>query len=83
MSLAGLYVGNDDGDLVKVESLLTKRELFAAMAMQGLLSTGQKIEPHYHPNKDRLLTSGEVISGWSVDYADALIKALEPKDTGE
>lgn len=45
---------------------LTKRELFAAMAMQGLCTSPDS-------------TAGQ-IAGWAVQQADALIEALaEPK----
>jgi hypothetical protein len=43
---------------------LTKRELFAAMAMQGILSSGQSV--HY-------------VAGAAIDYAEALLAALEQK----
>lgn len=46
---------------------LTRRELFAVMAMQGLLA-----HPH-HPSFDTEIA----IAKWSVEQADALIKALE------
>ena len=48
---------------------LTKRELFAAMAMQGLLSFG------------KITTSAEAYAGQAVITADALIAELakEPK----
>jgi len=44
---------------------LTKRELFAAMALQGCCANG--IIQHYDP---------EQVAKYSVDYADALITAL-------
>lgn len=42
---------------------LTKREYFAARAMQGIVSS--KIEAGY-----------DIASSWAVQYADALIDAL-------
>lgn len=48
---------------------LTKREYFAAMAMQGLLSTNGS----YFPDTQFV---GELTAKASVKYADALIKAL-------
>ena len=44
---------------------LTKREYFAAMALQGICAN------HYVPHWD-----GAQISNYAVQYADALIKAL-------
>lgn len=44
---------------------ITKRELFAAMAMQGNLSATDVID-----------SSPEGIAGWSVRYADALLAEL-------
>ena len=49
--------------LWKPETGLTKREMFAAMAMQGILASD-----------DRL--SGNV-ARWAVEYADELLKELE------
>ena len=46
---------------------LTKREYFAAMAMQGYI-----VERHAQDNTDR-----RKIAGWSVKMADELLKALE------
>lgn len=45
---------------------LTKRELFAAMAMQGMLSTEWARSAPI-----------EQIERWSVDHADALLTALD------
>lgn len=47
---------------------LTKRELFAAMAMQGLLSDAE--------NSTRSLSIVADVGKASVNFADALIKAL-------
>ena len=55
---------NSQLDLSSLE-FLTKRELFAAMAMQGLLSID-------YPNK----APGISLVGVAVDYADALLAAL-------
>lgn len=44
---------------------LTKREYFAAMAMQGILA-----------NASNAIRNSEFVSGLSVEYADALINAL-------
>lgn len=61
---------NTDGETISLagkhgEDGLTKRELFAAMAMQGLL-----IGPDFDER------TPERISAFSVRYADALISAL-------
>lgn len=50
---------------------LTKREDFAARAMQGILSQIKNISSNQ---------SIKTISELSVDYADALLEALEAKD---
>lgn len=46
---------------------LSKRELFAALAMQGILTSMSTEEPCW----------AELIAGSAVECADALIKALE------
>lgn len=50
---------------------LTKRELFAAMAMQGMLS-----------NPEYALESCEEIAGAAVRDADALISVLKEEEIG-
>lgn len=49
---------------------LTKRELFAAMAMQGFCSDPRSNE-----------SEAPSLARWSVVYADALLAALTPKDS--
>jgi len=51
---------------------LTKREYFAAQAMQALLTGKIETIP-----EDEGKTWGKIISERSVEYADALIKELE------
>jgi hypothetical protein len=51
---------------------LSKRELFAAMAMQGLLSNGQFVQAIGHHNKDHT----QVVT-ISIGIADELLKQLE------
>ena len=53
---------------------LSKRELFAAMAMQGLLAANARgiNDPDYTMNFDP-----ERLSQWAVQHADALIAALD------
>lgn len=61
---------DENGKVTPVFNLLnslTKRELFAAMALQGLISTANKSEDGWGSN----------VAGASVSMADALIKALE------
>lgn len=53
---------------------LTKRELFAAMAMQGLLAT---LVPGQNDPTD------EVLASWSVHQADALLAELNKKTTND
>ena len=52
---------------------LTKREYFAAMAMQGLLSNPRIVERI----ADKGLIYDQVITKGSVDIADELLKRLE------
>lgn len=57
---------------------LTKRELFAAMAMQGLLAAGEVHAAIYKAvEKSKVSSATECFAGAAVDYADALIAALE------
>lgn len=74
------YLERDDRSLTfKVMNAgLTKRELFAAMAMQGMLST-----PHPEVFREMVKLGGEsfgsVISKVSIEAADTLIAELEKK----
>lgn len=63
------FVSEDPPDLKGAQSYsgLTKREYFAALAMQGLLSTGKY---------EHFPTTAED----SISYADALIKELNEDD---
>lgn len=49
--------------IIRSEKGLTKREHFAAIAMQGILSSKLQISP-------------ELVTDYAVEYADALIEAL-------
>jgi hypothetical protein len=64
--------GNDSafplGQHVGLMPGLTKREYFAAMAMQGMIATDPKISP--------VEDLGSDVANWSVLFADALIEAL-------
>lgn len=62
------------GDVEKSEGGLTKREHFAAMAMQGILAnpTGQQ-EPEGAPPEAVI----EIVALASVNFADALLAELE------
>lgn len=53
---------------------LTKREYFAAKAMQGILAN-LKREPG-----DKLGGSPVNVADWAIDYADALLAALEQSE---
>jgi len=62
---------NNEDYLSIINNKLTKRELFAAMAMQGMLAADntQSIDV-------------EIIASWSVEHADGLIKAIN-KPSGD
>jgi hypothetical protein len=62
VSLSPMYTG------------LTKREYFAALAMQGLLTREWKSHPAKHA--DRNLYIGEIVAPIAARAADALIKEL-------
>ena len=64
----GIISGNDHniGDLLDFRSGMTKREYFAAMAMQGI---------HASDTKNELSTKN--IAQWAVHSSDALLAALE------
>jgi len=70
--IKNLAIGN-----VPHPGLLTKRELFAAMAMQGILSCplseGAALKAHEMGPKVML----EIWAGSAVQHADALIAELE------
>lgn len=55
-----------DWDYHKQEIGLTKREYFAAMAMQGMLSHQDCLE------------DADTIASCAIEYSNALLKALEP-----
>ena len=64
-------------DNVKVKTTgITKRELFAAMAMQGIISDGKL----HHLSSEII---GKVVAGAAVDFADALINALNTNTDGK
>ena len=69
---------NDDTKTISVSGYdgLTKREYFAAMALQGLLST----KGSYFPNQQN---TGELAALASVHYADALIAELNKEGQNE
>jgi hypothetical protein len=60
---------SDDGYIINAG--LTKREYFAAMALQGLLTDNES------PN------SREEFAGYAVKFADALIEELSKTKTNE
>lgn len=60
------------------KSGLTKRELFAAMAMQGLLSNPHYIAKLEQNMKDHVITDmNNMCVRESIDMADELLKQLE------
>ena len=68
-----------NGDrLAKGVAGLTKRETFAAMAMQGMIAGAHTVE---HTTNQSVLDQIHEISGdvgvWAVEYADNLLAALE------
>jgi hypothetical protein len=71
-AVAGYQLPN--GDLIYGAPGLTKRELFAAMAMQGLLSTLGTLK-NVHVKEDGPLNEA-VMAAQSVELADALLKEL-------
>ena len=56
---------------------LTKREYFAAMAMQGLCSDSAVIKAIHEEAKNRDTMPEQIISASSIRVADALLAALE------
>ena len=52
---------------------LTKRELIAAMAMQGMLANSNLVNG----------STTNLIADWAVDYADALIERLNADPVAE
>lgn len=66
------------GGLLNGEFGLTKRELFAVMAMQALVSNPKHL--FQAPDKLRTWLRGELVAHWAVRYADFLIKELEKEE---
>lgn len=60
---------------LNVEGGLSKRELFAAMAMQGLLGTEEKY--HWFYSREEAYPG---IASYAVMHADALLAELEKKE---
>ncbi|MBS8267164.1 hypothetical protein DYI26_00245 [Halomonas litopenaei] len=57
---------------------LTKREHFAAMAMQGLLSNpGGPVQHNPISGTGYCNSDAGIVAVWSLEVADALLKALE------
>lgn len=54
---------NGDGSHYHAHAGLTKREYFAAMAMQGMTSNNS--------------ITVEIVAAWAVQYADALLMEME------
>jgi len=64
---AGDGYGHQTGNKLFQFAGLTKREYFAAMAMQGMMA---------NPDMSKLLREGEFFTDLAVEQADGLIKAL-------
>ena len=60
---------------------ITKREYFAGLAMQGILASVQSVELR-QIGKDRSWNVPNVVAKTAVDYADALIDALNEDTDG-
>lgn len=58
---------------VEIGTGLTKREYFAAMALQGLLSNASYMNDY---NKDKYLLKPWTVSKVAIEYANALIVEL-------
>lgn len=59
---------------------LTKREYFAAMAMQGLLSNPQWMSEH---KGEKYLMQRDIVAEVSIKMADELLKQLNPDQNGK
>lgn len=66
------YACNYGSSELQVPTGLTKREMFAMHAMQGLLSDGSYVELYETPDEWR-----KNITEASVEFADALLDELE------
>ncbi len=73
----GEYKNNTDMSVSTLSGIgLTKREQFAAIAMQGLISTMEATNGSMFPDTQNLK---ELVASASVKYADALIEELNKK----
>lgn len=67
----------DTNDLSEVKLGLTKREYFAAMAMQGLCASGFGTDKHIQSQTEEVGSNvSEAMAVFSVDIADTLIAEL-------
>ena len=63
-----------NGELLEAGDVgLTKREYFAAMAMQGLLANAT----YFNPNEKHKMIMDEQLCKRAVDFSDELLKQLE------
>lgn len=73
-----MYQHRDGEYVLSVEGGLTKREYFAGLAMQGMISNSTFFEQIVIKRENGAVRSIEDRTGrLAVDYADALLKALE------
>lgn len=61
-------------DLTTFHYGLTKREYFAGLAMQGLLSNPEWMKEY---KTEKYLMQNDIVSKVSIEYADSLLKDLE------
>ncbi len=61
-------------DVIRVELGLTKREYFAGLAMQGLLSNSEWMKNY---QGEKYIMPDDVVAQVSIQFADELLKQLE------
>ena len=69
-------VKNKEGETIFISHGLTKREHFAAMAMQGILSNADGLKDIRRQGGDNWPKYEELVAGFCTLMADALIEAL-------
>lgn len=67
----------EDGDISSISGGLTKREQFAAMALQGMLSNGEMVDIMSEP-------CAKTCASFAIQCADALLYELDkPNQNGQ
>lgn len=70
--------GFDESGRYQISNGLTKREMFAMHAMQGILSnSGGVIQGNNYSGTGWCNSNAEDLAKWSLECADALLKQLE------